>query len=528
MRVRIIQPTTKDEQKRLKVCAYVRVSTDNYKQGESLENQTLHYENLLTANAKYDFVGVFTDKGITGTTDNRPEFQRMINLCHEGKIDIIFTKSISRFARNTAIVLQTVRELKDIGVEIRFERENINTLSGDGELMLTILSSIAEEESRSMSENLKWRVKKKFENGQLIINTKRFLGYDKDEYSNLIINQDEARIVKRIYSEYLSGNGTFRIAKMLNLENVPTVTGAKWNESTVLEILKNEKYKGDVIQQKTYSSDYLRKQKKKNKGEKDSFYITDNHSPIILKEEWDQVQAEIRKRAERKGISKGSDKYKNRYPLTGLLFCSKCGAVLRRRTWNSKLSCKKIVWQCSNYIENGKKAWEAVQLELERRRAFIEKYNIGKLDYANPGNPFSGRVICGCCGSSFGRKVWNSTDERLRRIIWRCNKKYAVKGKKLCDNGHIDDEFLYRAFVIVFNGIIENKDYFMGKWRELLSNEDVLKKVTAKKFIEIFKTAKPIERFNEELYLKLIEKIVVNEGALIVVLLDGSEIEMTL
>lgn len=363
MRVRIIQPTIKAQQRKKRVCAYARVSTENDKQGESLENQVTYYENLISVNPEYEFIGIFADRGITGTTENRPEFQRMLGLCRERKIDLIYTKSVSRFARNTAIVLQTVRELKDIGVEVRFERENINTLSGDGELMLTVLSSFAEEESRSASENVKWRVKKKFEKGELLINTNRFLGYDRDEYGDLVINCEEAEIVKRIYSEYLCGNGSFKIAKMLNNEDIPTVTGVRWNESSILEILKNEKYKGDVILQKTYTPNHLTKKKKKNKGEVDSFYIQDNHSPIVSREMWEEVQIERRKRAESKGNFKGSDKYQNRYPLSGMLYCSKCGAVLRRRTWNSKELCKKIVWQCSNYIQNGKDACEGTKID---------------------------------------------------------------------------------------------------------------------------------------------------------------------
>jgi len=204
MRVRIIEPKAIQKQKK-KVCAYARVSSDSQSQGESLENQVQYYENIISSNPDYEYVGVFADRGITGTTQNRPEFQKMLTLCREGKVDLIITKSISRFARNTALMLETVRELKDIGVEVKFEKENIETMSGDGELMLTVLSSFAQEESRNVSENLKWRARKKFENGELIINTSRFLGYEKDRYGNLIINQDEAKVVRRIFEEYISG-----------------------------------------------------------------------------------------------------------------------------------------------------------------------------------------------------------------------------------------------------------------------------------------------------------------------------------
>ena len=349
MRVTILQPKAAEYIKK-RVCAYARVSTHSDKQGESLENQTSYYEQHIKANLDYEFIGVFADRGYTGTKDTRPEFQRMIELCRARKTDLILTKSISRFARNTTIVLEYVRELKLLGVEVHFEKENIKTLSKDGELMLTVLSSFAEEESRSVSENLKWRVKKKFERGEMIINTTRFLGYDKDEYGDLVINKKEAAIVKRIFEDYIAGNGSFKIAKALNAEGIPTIGRAWWHDTTILHILKNEKYKGDALLQKYYRPDHLCKKNKRNTGQRDSYYIEENHSPIISKEMWEQVQVELKKR------TKYHSTTLNRYPLTGQLICSKCGANLKRRVWNSGKECQKIVWQCSNYIKNGKDA----------------------------------------------------------------------------------------------------------------------------------------------------------------------------
>ncbi|TCT14565.1 DNA invertase Pin-like site-specific DNA recombinase [Natranaerovirga pectinivora] len=365
MRVRIIEPTKKVENKKLRVCAYARVSTDNTKQGESLENQITYYERLITSNPEYVFVGIFADKGITGTTENRPEFKRMLDLCRENKIDVIITKSISRFARNTVVMLQLVRELKDLGIEVRFEKENINTLSEDGEFMLTVLSSFAEEESRNVSENLRWSAKKKFQKGELIINTNRFLGYDKDEKGNLVINEAEAKVIQRIFTEYLSGKGVFTIAKGLNAEGIPTVSGARWYENTVLYILKNEKYKGDALLQKYYVPEHKKKKTYLNKGRLESYYIEDNHPAIVSKEMWHKVQEELERRANEKSIERDTKKYLKRYPLTGMLYCSKCGATLQRRTWNSNLPSKKIVWQCSNYIKNGKNACRGTKIDDE-------------------------------------------------------------------------------------------------------------------------------------------------------------------
>lgn len=373
MQVRIVEPIKKVQKSKKKVCAYARVSTDSEKQEESLENQIEYYEKLISSNPKYEFVGVFADRGITGTTENRPEFQKMLQLAKGGDLDLIITKSISRFARNTTIVLETVRELKDIGVEVRFEKENIDTLSGDGELMLTVLSSFAQEESKNVSDNTKWRMKKKFQQGEMIINTKRFLGYDKDEYGDLVINPKEAEVVKRIFNQYLSGKGCFTIAKELRAEEIPTVAGGIWGDTTILRILKNEKYKGDALLQKYYTPDHLRKRTVRNKGQIDSYYIEDDHVPIVSRETWEAVQEKIRKSAKTKGIVLGdTKKYTNRYPLTGMLYCSKCGATLRRRIYNSKRSCKKVVWQCSNYIKNGKSACIGTVIDDE----VISKLNI--------------------------------------------------------------------------------------------------------------------------------------------------------
>lgn len=373
MRVRIIEPTLKVQNQKKRVCAYARGSTDSEKQEESLENQIQYYENLILVNPDYEFIGVFADRGITGTTEERPEFQKMLQIARNGKVDLIITKSISRFARNATIVLETVRQLKDIGVEVKFEKENIETLSGDGELMLTVLSSFSQEESKNVSDNIKWRMRKKFQQGEMIINTKRFLGYDKDEYGDLVINPKEAEVVKRIFNEYLSGKGCFTIAKGLREEGVPTVAGGTWRDSTILRILKNEKYKGDALLQKYYTSDHLRKKKVKNNGEVESYYIEDDHVPIVSREAWETVQEEIKKRAKEKGIILGNTKkYKRRYPLTGMLYCSKCGSSLRRRTWNTKHSCKKIVWQCSNYVKNGKNACRGTSIDDE----VISKLNI--------------------------------------------------------------------------------------------------------------------------------------------------------
>lgn len=365
MEVTIMLPEEKPIVKK-KVCAYARVSTNSLDQADSLENQTSYYKEKITSNPAYEFVGVFADRGYTGTKDNRPEFQKMMSLCRAGAIDLILVKSVSRFARNTTIVLQYVRELKALGVEVRFEDQNIKTLTQDGELMLTVLSAFAEEESRSVSENIKWQIRKKFEKGELIINTKRFLGYDKDAYGDLVINQREAKIVRRIFEDYLSGKGSFIIAKELNQEGIPTITGAKWHDTTILSVLKNEKYKGDALLQKYYRPDHLCKKNKRNINKVPSVYVNENHSPIVSTEMWEHAQTELKIRRRNQNVST------KKHTLSGLLICSKCGHKLQRRVWNSNNPSQKVVWQCGQYIRNGKDACSGTTIE----ESILEGLNI--------------------------------------------------------------------------------------------------------------------------------------------------------
>ena len=350
MKVTIMKPRTENTLLKKRVCAYTRVSSMSDAQGDSLENQKQYFENKIKSNSQYEFVAVFSDRGITGTKDTRFGFQEMIKQCEEGKIDLILVKSISRFARNTVIILEQVRKLREIGVEVHFEEEKIWTNTGDGELMLTVLSSFAQEESRSISENVKWTIRKKFEKGEVKVNTSRFLGYDKDEYGGLVINPKEEEIVKRIFEEYLLGKGSFKIAKMFNKENIPTIAGGKWHDTTILTILKNEKYKGDALLQKTYIEDHKTKRKKKNDGELNTYFVKEDHPAIITEDMWEEVQKELQKR------KKCTKKKRNKYELSSKLICSKCGAKLKRRIWNAGNSAEKVVWQCSKYIKEGRTA----------------------------------------------------------------------------------------------------------------------------------------------------------------------------
>lgn len=360
MRVKVINKRPASVLQKKRVCAYARVSTDSRRQEDSLENQMETYERLITGNPEYEFIGVFADQGISGYCENRPQFQRMMEKARAGEIDLIITKSISRFARNTVTVLKFARELKELGVGIFFEEQNINTLSGDGEMMLAVLASFAQEESRSMSENNKWSIRKKFERGEVMITTSRFLGYDKNEYGDLIVNRKEAEIVSLTFDLYLLNVGSSRIGELLDYLGVKTVTGTTWESGTINGMLCNEKYKGDFHLQKYYTPENKRNHTRKNNGEVQSYYISENHEPIVSPEVWEKVQEVREQRKRDRNIGQDSTmKFQNRYPLSGMLICPYCGKTLRRR----QVYKKKIQWLCSTYIEKGVKACKGIRID---------------------------------------------------------------------------------------------------------------------------------------------------------------------
>jgi site-specific DNA recombinase len=333
---------------KLRVAAYARVSTDSAEQLISLEAQKLHYEAYIKANSDWEFAGIYYDEGISGTKkERRTELMRLISDCENRKIDFIVTKSISRFARNTMDCLELVRKLTHLGVFIYFEKENINTQSMDSELMLTILSSLAENESISISENNKWSIQRRFRNGTYKLSYPPY-GYDYQD-GQIVVNKEQAEVVKRIFADALSGKGTLKIAEDLNAEGVPTKRGGEWSNSTVRGILSNEKYTGDLLLQKTYTDEKFIRHT--NKGEKDQYLIENHHEAIISHEDFEAVNLAIKQRGKEKGIKEGTSKYLNRYPLSGKIKCSECGSTFKRRIHGTGDS-KYIAWCCSKHILN--------------------------------------------------------------------------------------------------------------------------------------------------------------------------------
>lgn len=338
---------SKQIQKRLRVCAYARVSRDKDAMLQSLSAQVSNYNKMINDNPEWQFKGIYADYAFSGTKEDRPEFQKMLEACKAGEIDLIITKSISRFARNTETVLKVVRELKAMGIDVYFEEQKIRTLSSDGEFMLSVLAAYYQEEARSVSENMKWRIKKDFSQGIIWGGSDNY-GYKYDiDNKTFIVVPEEAAVVKRIFEMYVGGAGFQKIASTLNSEGIKPMFAKEWSKNNVTTIIGNSNYTGDLILQKTYHENYLTKRRRKNNGELQKYLVEDNHEPIISRELYAKAQ-EIRNERIAKYDVKAR-KAKNNYPFTGILRCGCCGGAYHHKTTRYNL-----IWICRTYNTKGK------------------------------------------------------------------------------------------------------------------------------------------------------------------------------
>ncbi len=382
---------TETQAMKKRVAAYARVSTDSEEQSGSYAAQVEFYTRYITDNPDWEFVSVYADEGMSGTnTRKREGFNRMVADAMDGKIDLILTKSISRFARNTVDTLTTVRKLKEKGIEVYFEKENIRTLDAKGEVMITIMSSLAQEESRSISENVRWGKRRSMEEGRFSLCYKHFLGYEKGEDGLPKIVEREAGIVREIYQRFLDGKNASEIAAFLTNQGIPTPKGkAKWSPATVMGILQNEKYKGDALLQKTYTPDFLTKKQKKNHGEVAQYYIKNSHPAIIAPDTFELVQQEIQRRRPN-----------------------------RRKLYKSSI--------------------------------------------------FATKVVCGDCGSFYGRKVWHSNSEKYRKQVWRCNHKYDAANDTICKTPNLTEDEMKAAFVRAVSLYLAEKPKHIARLEQLI------------------------------------------------------------
>lgn len=362
------------ERPKMRVCGYARVSTGSSKQAESYATQVEYYTTKIERNPMWEFAGVYADEALTGTkVKGREEFQTMIEACEDGDIDLILTKSITRFARNTVECIQTIRRLKEIGVGIYFEKENLNTLTEKSELMLTLLASIAQGESEDFSSNNRWAIEKRFRDGTFIIGTPAY-GYRKDEDGSLIIEESEAEVVRWIFEAYLNGMGTYMITKELNQRGIPTIRESeKWQDSVIKEILKNPVYEGNRLQQRTYTETQFPFIRRVNTGQRNQYLITDAHPPIITHEEAEAVRNVMEYRANTLRMNERD--YQKRYLFSGIIRCEECGSHFRRQKIYIGKPYEKIIWTCHKHVEDKESCAMKAIREDRIQQAFMDMWN---------------------------------------------------------------------------------------------------------------------------------------------------------
>lgn len=394
---------------RLRVAAYCRVSTDSEDQLNSYKSQVQHYTEYIAEKDNWVLADIYADEAITGTqTKKREDFQRLIKDCMNGDIDMIITKSISRFARNTLDTLHYVRMLKEKNIAVFFEEENINTLTMDGELLLTILSSVAQQEVENISANVKKGLKMKMQRGELV-GFQGCLGYDyHPETKTITINEEEAEIVKYIFNRYNEGAGCFIISQELERFGYKTKRGnGVWAETTVMGILKNEKYKGDIRQGKTFTVDPISKRRLDNFGEEDQFYIHNHHEGIISDELFESVQTIIQRRAKNKKNADGKrEVFTRKYSFSCMLECGFCGAHLSRRSWHSGSEYQKPIWQCVTATKKGKKYCKESKGLAEEiiEQAFLESYKLLCYNNKDVIDEMLSRIETSLCSNNYAKE----------------------------------------------------------------------------------------------------------------------------
>ena len=478
----------------LRVAAYCRVSTDSDAQLESLDAQKTHYENYINGREDWEFAGLYFDEGISGTKkEKRPALLQMIADCKAGKIDFVITKSISRFARNTTDCLEMVRKLLELDISIYFEKENLNTSSMESELFLAILSSMAEGESTSISENNKWSIQRRFKNGTFKLSSPPY-GYDWDG-EQMVINPVQAETVRWIFEQVLSGKGTHAIADELNENGIPTKKGGRWTPTTVRGMISNEKYTGDVIFQKTYTDSQFNRHV--NYGQKDQYAMSDHHEAIISREGFEAANALIAQRGKEKGIIKGSEKYQSRYCFSGKIVCGECGDTFKRRI-HSTTTHKYAAWCCNTHIEDKSRCSMKYIRDDTVKAAFVTMIN--KLIFAHSMilKPYVETLQNGC------------TDAPMRRIqqiqtLLLENAEQRETLTKLMAQGYID-QILYNE---ENNTLLSQADRYRQEMDTLSKaiGGDGAHVTAAKDLLRYVEKAAMLTDFDEALFENTVDRI---------------------
>ena len=488
----VISPITVEDNQKKRVCAYARVSSDLEDQQNSFAAQVDYYTTLIGENQDFEFIDIYADEGITGTSvDKRDDFLRMMKDCRKEKIDRILTKSVSRFARNVTDCLEHIRELRSLGVTVKFEKENIDTASMTDEMLLTIMSSIAQEESMSISSNMRWYYKHRMESGRFITCSRPY-GY-RLENGALIIDDAESEIVRHIFHSYLSGKGTLEIAKELSQRCIPKKDGkTTWYHTTVDQILKSEKYIGDALLQKSYTTDTLPFKKMRNNGQKDQYYIKNSHSPIISKEDFERVKAlfEIR------GSKYASKQLAQQYPFSRKIECGECGSTFKRTVGNEK-----IYWVCYNHFRDSKNCTVKQVPESELHTAFVRMYNKLKQN--------SDSILLPILK---GLQEFQNKSNKSNIKIMEINKEIAELAnqnlvlKDITSKGYLDSDIFMQQ-----SNEINSKIAKLRRAKQMLMNvdEDDDTIQNTQTIINIVETGQEIIQFNPDTFDSIVDKIIV-------------------
>ncbi len=500
-----------------RAAAYARVSTDKDEQFTSYEAQVDYYTQYIMKRSDWEFVKVYTDEGISALgTKKRDGFNEMIADALAGKIDLIITKSVSRFARNTVDSLVTIRKLKEKGVEVFFEKENIYSMDGKGELLLTIMSSLAQEESRSISENVTWGQRKRFSDGKVSLPYKRFLGYDKAPVKDdpPVVNREQAEIVRRIYTRFMQGQTSCGIARELIAEGIPTPGGkTNWQKTTIESILSNEKYRGSARLQKCFTVDFLTKTRKVNEGEVPQYYVEHSHEPIINPDEWDAVQDELKRR---KAIGRS---YSGKSVLSSKLVCGECGHWYGSKCWHSNdPKYRTVIWQCNGKYAGGKPVCTTPHIaEEDVKERFIKVYN-GMVE--NKG------AVIDACSIALEQTETDTIDREIEELLREMDVVAGLTKKCISDNASVaqDQEEYNRRY----NSYVDRYEKAKAEYDRLtdVREERLAKRRAIERFLrELRKRADLITVFDPVLWLTCIDRVTVHtDGTLVFRFTNGIEI----
>ena len=516
----------RDKYHQLRVAAYCRVSTEQEEQQNSYQVQIAYYTDLINRKKEWTLAGIFADEGISGTqTKKRTEFNRMIRMCKNKKIDLVITKSISRFARNTVDCLEYVRQLKELGIGVIFEKESINTLTMTSEFMIALYGSFAQAESESISKNVSWGKEKAFREGKVAFQYKHLLGYKKSADGKPEIVPDEAETVRLIFKMYLDGYTLLNIAQTLTEQQRLTATGKNiWSKGEVQRILKNEKYVGDALLQKTFTVDCITHKVVKNNGERPMYLVTDHHAPIVDRDTFNRVQQELARRSSKRKISDKTKteqgKYSGKYSLSELMICGHCGTPYRRKTW-IKNGEKLAVWRCISRLEHGKKYCpdSPTIREESLHKAIIHAIN----NYYSCRNDIA-RILKANIGTVLecqGQEEILATEKRLKEIDSARNDLVMLIASGGCDEDKLDSEFAK---------LYQEEQQLSERLETLKSQNKTSAETQAKldKIMQMIEQEKfELETFDNLLIRKLIECIkVLRKTEILVIFKGGYEVKV--